>query len=140
MIGSRQNTMRVHPSLPSTFLHGFALDVRYQLYWCALQHAVLPVLSQNCHVFCSQLLRRGQAAQERYPHVHERGTELLVQCILHKIQNRLSTMSPRSTTRPLYFGVLPPIQSFSSDICPLMMQNELLCPTSLLHQSPLSCF
>ena len=24
--------------------------------------------------------------------------------------------------------------------CPLMMQNELLCPTSLLHRSPLSCF
>ena len=53
-------------------------NVRYQLHWCALQHAVLPVLPQNCHVFCSQLLRRGQAAQERYPHVHERGTKLLL--------------------------------------------------------------
>ena len=53
-------------------------DVRYQLHWCALQHSVLPVLSQSCHVFCSQLLRRSQAAQERYPHVHERGTELLL--------------------------------------------------------------
>ena len=28
VIGSRQNTMRVHPSLPSTFLHGFALQYR----------------------------------------------------------------------------------------------------------------
>ena len=53
-------------------------NVRYQLHWCTLQHAALPVLPQNCHVFCSQLLRRGQAAQERYPHEHERGTELLL--------------------------------------------------------------
>ena len=28
VIGSRQNTMRVHPSLPSTFLHGFARQYR----------------------------------------------------------------------------------------------------------------
>ena len=34
------------------------------------------------------------------------------------------------------FGALPPIH----DICPLMMQNELLRPTSLLHRSPVSYF
>ena len=28
VIGSRQNTIRVHPSLPSTFLHGFAMQYR----------------------------------------------------------------------------------------------------------------
>ena len=50
------------------------------------------------------------------------------------------TISPRSTTRPLYFGALPPIQHFSNDICPLVMQNELLRPSSLLHRSPLSYF
>ena len=36
------------------------------------------------------------------------------------------------------FGALPPIQHFSSEKCPLMMQNELLRPTSLLHRSLLS--
>ena len=35
------------------------------------------------------------------------------------------TISPRNTTRPLYFGVLSPIQHFSDDRCPLMTQNEL---------------
>ena len=54
-------------------------DVRYQLHWCALQIAVLPVQSQSCHVFCSQLLRRSQAAQERYPHVHERGDRVALE-------------------------------------------------------------
>ena len=45
-------------------------DVRYQLHWGALQHAVLPVLPQNCHVFCYQLLRRGPTRKG--------GTELLL--------------------------------------------------------------
>ena len=40
----------------------------------------------------------------------------------------------------VFFGALPPIQHFSSDTCPLMMQNELLRPTSLLHRSLLSYF
>ena len=75
VIGSRQNTMRVHSSLPSTFLHGFALQYRT----CDTNRtgALFNTLfSQYClrTVTCSapQLLRRGQAAQERYPHVHER--------------------------------------------------------------------
>ena len=38
------------------------------------------------------------------------------------------------------FGVLPPIQHFSNDICPSVRRNELLRPSSLLHRSPLSCF
>ena len=82
VIGSRQNTMRVHPSLPSTFLHGFALQYRTCDTNCTgalFNNAVLPVLPQNCHVFCSQLLRRGQAAQERYPHVHETGDRVALE-------------------------------------------------------------
>ena len=31
-------------------------------------------------------------------------------------------------------------QHFSNDICPSMVQNELLRPMSLLHRSPLFCF
>ena len=50
------------------------------------------------------------------------------------------TMSSRSGTRPLYFWCLTSNSAFSSDICPLKMQNELLRPTSLLHRSPLSSF
>ena len=38
------------------------------------------------------------------------------------------------------FGALPPIQHFSNDICPSVMQSELLRPSSLLHRSPLICF
>ena len=47
VIGSRQSTMRVHPSLPSTFLHGFALQYRTCDTNCTgalFQHAVLPEL------------------------------------------------------------------------------------------------
>ena len=65
---------------------------------------------------------------------------ILVRWILHKIQSRLLKISPRSTTRPLFFGTLPPIRNSSNDICPSMMQNELLRSISLLHRSPLSCF
>ena len=69
-------------------------NVRYQLHWCALQHAVLPVLPQNCHVFCSQLLRRGQAAQKRYPHVHEKGTELLLNSASARSASSLFLIAP----------------------------------------------
>ena len=31
------------------------------------------------------------------------------------------------------FGALPPIQHISNDICPSVMQNDLLRPSSLLH-------
>ena len=41
---------------------------------------------------------------------------------------------------PCILGALSPIQHFSNDICPSMMQNELLRPTSFLHRSPLSYF
>ena len=44
------------------------------------------------------------------------------------------TISPRSTTRPLYFGALPPNQHYSKDICPSVRRNELWRPSSLLHR------
>ena len=65
---------------------------------------------------------------------------ILVQLILHKTQNRLLQYHRGVQLDLCIFGVLPPIQHFSDDICPLTMLNELLCPTSLLHRSPLSYF
>ena len=56
--GSRQNTMRVHLSLPSIFLHGSALavpHVRCQLYWGALHHVALPVSFHRRNVLWRQL-------------------------------------------------------------------------------------
>ena len=55
---SRQNTMRVHPSLPSIFLHGSASavpHVRRQLYWGALHHVALPVSFHRRNVLWRQL-------------------------------------------------------------------------------------
>ena len=53
------------------------------------------------------------------------------QCSVNTTQEPDSsfTISPRRTTRPLYFRSLPPIRHSSNDICPSMMQNELLLPT-----------
>ena len=56
--------------------------------------------------------------------------------ILRKTQNRLLQYHLGVQPDLCTFGVLPPIQRFSNDICPSMMQNELLRPTSLLHRSP----
>ena len=63
-----------------------------------------------------------------------------VQYSLRKILNRLLQYHLGAQLDLCSFGALPPIQHFSNDICPLMMQNELLRPTSLLHRSPLSYF
>ena len=38
------------------------------------------------------------------------------------------------------FGALSPIRHSSNDRCPSVRQNELLCPSSLLHRSPLIYF
>ena len=65
---------------------------------------------------------------------------ILVQWILHKNQNYLLQYHRGAQLDLCTFGALSPIQHFSNDICPSMMQNELLRPTSLLHRSPLSCF
>ena len=50
------------------------------------------------------------------------------------------TMSPRSTIRPLHFWCFVSNSDSPNDKCPSVRQNELLCPSSLLHQSPLICF
>ena len=52
--------------------------VRRQLHWCALHHVALPVRLQHRNVFWCQPPRRRQTAQERHPHMHVRGTELLL--------------------------------------------------------------
>ena len=64
----------------------------------------------------------------------------LVQWILHKTLNRLAQYRLGVQLDLCIFGALPPIQHFSDDICQLMMQNELLRPSSLLHRSPLIYF
>ena len=38
------------------------------------------------------------------------------------------------------FGALSPIRHSSNDRCPSVTKNELLCPSSLLHRSPLIYF
>ena len=61
----------------------------------------------------------------------------LVQWILHKIQHHLSQYHPGVQLGLCFFGALSPSRQSSNDRCPLMMQNEFLRPSSLLHRSPL---
>ena len=59
---------------------------------------------------------------------------------MHKTLNRLSQYHLGVQLDLCIFGASSPIQHFFNDICPLMMQNELSRPSSLLHRSPLSYF
>ena len=65
----------------------------------------------------------------------------LLSKILRMIQKHPFTMSPRSTTLPLFLieieGLTP---NFWDDKDPPMTRNELFCPYSLLHRSLLFCF
>ena len=50
------------------------------------------------------------------------------------------TMSPQSTTRPLYFWCCVSNTAFFKWLCPSVRRNELLRPSSSLHRSLLSYF
>ena len=79
--GSRQNTMRIQPTLPSIFLHGFALQCRTCAATCTGElFTTLPSqqVFHRRHVLWRQPFGCRQAAQKRHPYVHERGTELFV--------------------------------------------------------------
>ena len=52
--------------------------VRRQMHLCAPHHVALPVRLQRRHVFWCQPPCRRQTAQERHPHMHERGSEMLL--------------------------------------------------------------
>ena len=62
---------------------------------------------------------------------------ILVQWILHEIQNRFWQYHHGVQLDLYNFGALPPIRHPLNDRCPLVKQNELLRPSSLLHRSPL---
>ena len=66
--------------------------------------------------------------------------KILVQWILHKIQNHLSQCRLDVQLDICIFGALSPIRHSSNDRCPSVRPNELLRPSSLLHRSPLSYF
>ena len=61
---------------------------------------------------------------------------ILVQWILLKNLNHLWQYYLRVQLDLCTFCASPPTQQLSNDICPLMMQSELLHPSSLLHRSP----
>ena len=64
----------------------------------------------------------------QYPSLLQRSFVMLMilaQQILQKIQNHLSQCHLAVQLGFCISGVLPPIQHFSADMCPLMMQNEL---------------
>ena len=66
--------------------------------------------------------------------------KVLVQWTLHKSPNRLLQYHLGVQLDLCIFGVLSPIRHSSNDRCPSVRQNELLCPSFLLHQSLLICF
>ena len=89
------------------------------------------------------LVHRNPAIWKWYPWFWRLSFEMLkifVQWILRKNLNRLLQYQHGVQLDFCIFGVLPPIQHFSDDICPLMVQNEFVRPTSLLHRSLLSYF
>ena len=65
---------------------------------------------------------------------------ILVQWILHKIQNHLSQYRLGVQLDLYIFGALSPIRHSSNDRCPSVKQNELICLSSWLHGSPLFYF
>ena len=65
---------------------------------------------------------------------------ILVQWILHKIQNHLSQCRLGVQLDLSFLGALPPIRHSSNDRCPSVRQHELLRPSFLLHRSPLFYF
>ena len=65
---------------------------------------------------------------------------ILVQWILHKIQNHLSQCHLGAQLDLEILGALPPIRHSSNDRSPSVRQNEVFCPSSLLHRSPLIYF
>ena len=74
--------------------------------------------------------------------IEDRDTILELTGKIQELPASSFTISPRLGV-PLdlcIFGALPPIRLSSNDRCPLMMQNELLRPSSLLHRSLLSYF
>ena len=64
----------------------------------------------------------------------------LVLWILYKIRNHLLQCRLEVQLDLCIFCALSPIRHSSNDRCPSVRQNELLCPSSLLHRSPLICF
>ena len=74
------------------------------------------------------LVHRNQAIWRWYPWSSLLSFEMLkilVQWLLHKILNRLLQYHHEVQLDLCIFGALPPIQHFSDDRCPFMMQNEL---------------
>ena len=89
------------------------------------------------------LVHRNQAIWRWYPWSWLQSFEMLkilVQWMLHKNQNCLLQYHLGVQLGICISDVLPPKQHFSDDRCPLMMQNELWRPTSLLHRSHFSYF
>ena len=65
---------------------------------------------------------------------------ILVQWILHKTLNHLSQCHLGVRLDLCIFGALSPSRHSSNNRYPSVRQNELLCPSSLLHRSTLICF
>ena len=86
--------------------------------------------SKKINITLSLLVHRNPAIWRWYPWFWPLSFEMLkilVQWILHKILNRFFTISPRSTTRPLYFWCFASQFSiFQMTYVPSVMQNELL--------------
>ena len=103
----------------------------------------LPFLLEYKKILRQLLVLNILAVWIRYPWLLLLSFEMLVTLapwILHKIQNHFSQYHLGVQLDLCIFGALPPTHHFSDDICPSMMHNDLLRPTSLLPRSPLSCF
>ena len=102
--------------------------------------SILPGCNQILHQL---LVLRALAIWIWYPWLLLLSFEMLmipVQWIPHKIQNHLSQCRLGVQLDLCIFGALSPIRHSSNDRCPSMRRNELLCPSSLLHRSPLIYF
>ena len=102
------------------------LDTPISVFSIMCEH--LPFLLGNKLILRLLLVHRNLAIWRWYPWSWRLSFEMLkilVQWIRRKTLNRLLQYHHGVQLDLCIFGALPPIQHFSDDICPWMMQNEL---------------
>ena len=92
-------------------------------------HYLEKTMNEGVSRYCVCCLSIANRQSGNYIHdlsrCHFEMLKILVQWILHKIQNHLLQYHRGEQLNICTFGVFPPIQHFSDDTCPLMMQHEL---------------
>ena len=117
------------------------LDIPFWEFSIILEHLpLLPVYQQILHLL---LVMRTLAVWIWYPWLLLLSFEMLMNLALYiprKSLNHLSLYHLGAQLDLCILDVFVPTPNSWDDRCASVMQNELLCPSSLHHRSPFSCF